>query len=451
MLPAAQVSKLQNGLTIVTVPMSSVSSITVLALAKTGSRYEPAGVEGIAHFFEHMVFKGTDKFDTAQELAATVDAVGADFNAFTSKEYTGYYVKSDARHWQLAVDVVSDMLLTPKLRSSDLDRERQVIIEEINMYEDTPARQIGEVFERLLYKGSGLEHDVIGSKQSVGNIKVADFQAFLQKWYGLSNLVVVVAGAAEQVADPELLTKMEAFFSKPTASKREAQPPKHTDFWGVTFPTKSEVAVVTKPTEQAHFVLGLPGINRHDPDRYALGLLGAILGGNTSSRLFSEVREKRGLCYYVHSDVDMYHDGGCFGASAGVDPNRIDEAIEVILSEFKGLVNGQKPVTEAELQRAKDYVEGKTILGLEDSESVAQYYGMKQLLLGNLESPDEVLAKIRAVTLADVNRVAQRLLTSHWRLAVIGPYQDANRFEQLLAKHGTIESSNALSGKSSTK
>ncbi len=423
---------LKNGLTVVRVPMPSVESVTFIALANTGSRYEDPQHFGIAHFLEHMVFKGTKSFPTAQELAEAVDAVGADFNAFTSKEYTGYYVKTSKEHLDLAIKVVSEMLLTPQLRQDDIDREKGVIIEELNMYADMPARHIANLFDQMAFAGSGLEHDIIGLKETVSSIKTADFQAFLNKWYSPDNLVVVVAGNAEVVGSKSLLTDIERAWELDSGAREKGVKQVVGELKNSPVSDK-RLHLETKKTEQAHFILGFPGLKRRDPRRQVLSLLSTILGGNMSSRLFSEVREKRGLCYYVGTDVDLFHDGGIFGASAGVDPKRVDEALQVTIDEFAAVVDGRKPITATELQKAKDYSVGKTVLSLEDTENVAQFYGMKQLLLEKIETPEQIIAKVKAVTLAEVQALAEELINMDAiKLALIGPFDDQERFKKVI-------------------
>lgn len=404
------------------IPMPGVQSATVMVLVNTGSRYEKPREEGIAHFFEHMVFKGTNKYPDPQTLASVIDGLGADFNAFTSKEYTGYYVKSASKHIRVALDVVSDMLLQPKLRQEDIDRERGVIIEEINMYQDTPMHYIGYLFERMFFAGSGLSHDILGSKKTVSQLDRDDFEHFIQQWYGLGNMTVVVAGDASTVGTKECLDEIKKAFSKKPEQVRPKDKVKINRVIGSESPVAPKsLHLQTKDTEQAHFILGWPSLNRRDPKKHALSLLRVILGGNMSSRLFTEVREKRGLCYYVRSDVDYFHDSGVFGASAGVDPNRIEEALEVVIAEFYDLVKDKKPVTTDELSRAKEYLTGSIVLGLEDSRSVAQYFGLKRVLTDEIETPEESLKKIQAVTLADIKAIAKQLVVeSELRLALIG-------------------------------
>lgn len=430
---AHSLTTLKSGLPVITVPMPSVKSVTVLVLANTGSRYEKPMEHGIAHFFEHMVFKGTDKFPTPQELASVVDSVGADFNAFTSKEYTGYYVKTASEHVDLALDVVSDMLLTPKLRQTDIDREKNVIIEEMNMYADTPARYINDLFDQMMFEGSGLGHDIVGTRETVSSLTTQHFQQFLQQWYGLGNMLLIMAGDEKVLNDPKTMVVVNDMFSKTLVADRIKDKVNLSAYLPPQALAAKRLHVEYKETEQAHLVFGWPSINRTDPRRYALSVLSTILGGNMSSRLFSEIREKRGLCYYVHADADMYHDIGVFGAAAGVDPKRVEEAITVVIEEFEDVASGKHPITQEELQKAQEYVAGKMVLGFEDSESVAQYYGMRQLLSNKIEEPEAVLEKVRQVKLEDMQALAAELVKGpELRLAVIGPFKDLAPFEKIM-------------------
>lgn len=423
---------LDNGLPILLLPMQSVESLTAMVLTNTGSRYEKDKQFGIAHFFEHIVFKGTKRYENAQKLAATIDGLGAEFNAFTGHEYTGYYVKAAAKHIETALDVLSDMLLQPNLNEADIEREKGVIIEEMNMYADTPARQVGNLFNRMVFKGVGLGHDILGTKESVSQITKADFEAFLSQWYGLSNMVLVLAGKSSVVNDKKLHKKIGKLFSKKTNKRVN----KKIDVKPSLFDGKlsdSRLHVEYKDTQQAHFVLGWKGLKRQDEDRYALAVTSTILGSNMSSRLFSEIREKRGLSYYVRSEVDQYHDTGIFGAAAGVDPERVEEAISVALQEFHSMANGEKPVTKEELERAKEHLVGSTILSLEDSSSVAQFYGLRKVLSGKIRTFDEVIEKIQSVSKSDIEKVLTKIVKKgEVRLALIGPYKDKAKFEQLI-------------------
>ncbi len=422
-----------NGLPVLLIKMPAVKSVTSLVLANTGSRFELPEQAGIAHFFEHMVFKGTAKYPTPQELASTIDAIGADFNAFTSKEYTGYYVKSASNHLEKALDVLSDMILQPALRQEDIDREKGVIIEEINMYRDNPMYHVGSLFEQLVYQDFGLKHDIIGTKETVSSLTTDHFKQFLADWYGLPNLLVVLAGDESLLSQPSTKQLIKEAFAKHTEQPRIAAKAKVDGYLSQAPFAAEQLHVEKKETEQAHLIMGWPGLPRATKFRPVLSVLGTVLGGNMSSRLFSEVREKRGLCYYIRSDVDYYHETGLVGASAGVDPERVYEAVKVIIDEFDQLAAASKPVTPEELTRAKEYIRGTMTLSFENSKSVAQHFGIRQLLLNQVESLEETLAKIDQVSLDDLHQLAKQLFVGQRpKLAVIGPFEDKEKFAELL-------------------
>jgi len=463
-------TKFQQKLPLLTINLPAAESVTVMFLANTGSRFEPVGKEGIAHFFEHMVFKGTSKYPNAKILARTLDSVGADFNAFTSKEYTGYYVKSAASNFDLALDVLSDMLFSPLLKQDDIDREKGVIIEELNMYVDTPQYHIGNVFEQLLFADQALAHDIIGNKDSIRSMTSADFHAFLDQYYGPENLLLVVAGGLHKIAgnspkvasnSPKaanasqkltseqqiLADKVALAFNKlsnkrgqnhklavPKAKQSHSTEPSEINKSAFS---SRHFKLIKRKSEQAHFVMAWPALDRHHPDRITLSVLSTILGGNMSSRLFTEVREKRGLCYYVRSDCEYYHDSGYLGASAGVDPSRLKEAIQATKDVFYNLANGQGKAGESgvisakELLRAQNYLKGTTILNLEESNNVAQFYGFKQLLDDKILTPSEVINKIEAVTIKDLKRLAKLIFQKEQlRFAIIGDFANAKEIEQ---------------------
>jgi len=413
--------------------MPAVESVTALVLANTGSRYEGKLEQGIAHFFEHMVFKGTKDFPSAQLLASAIDTLGADFNAFTSKEYTGYYIKAASRHLPVALQALSQMLLAPLLKEEDIEREKSVIIEEMNMYHDTPMQFVGILFDHLIFPDAGLGHDILGTKEVIKAMTREQFVSFLNRWYGQGNILLVLAGDAEALADKKLEQQITSLFAN-QAIEREREKQQLTSFFTDGALEPKRLHVENRKTEQAHLILGWSGLERKHRDKHILSVLTTVLGGSMSSRLFSEVREKRGLCYYVRADVDFYHDVGTVGASAGVDPGRVEEALEVILAEFAAVASGERPVTAEELSRAKEHLLGSMTLSLEDSRSVAQFYGMRQLLLDEIETPKAVQEKIQSVTLADVARLAKTLyLPGEQRLALIGPFPDQTKFERFLS------------------
>lgn len=403
--------------------MPGVKSVTVLALVNAGRRYESEDIAGISHFLEHMVFKGSKNFANSQELAAAIDTVGGEFNAFTSKEYTGYYVKLASRYLDTALNVVTDMLCTPKLREEDIKRESLVITEEINMYEDMPMRNIDDIFDGLMYQNSNLAGSVLGKKETVQGVKRDDFVEYMGKWYGFGNVLIVVAGDETVVNDSNLPAKVEEHLQKGGAERKAED---HKSYLSENIYGEEKRRIVFKETEQAHFILGFPSFPRSDERRYALNLLSTLLGKTMSSRLFTEIRDNRGLCYYIHASTDFYHDGGTFGAAAGVDPHRIVEAITATKQEFRALLE-DRPVTEAELQGAKQNIIGRLALEMEDSQSVAYWYGMRLLLDGKLEKPEEVIQRIEKVTLEEVKRVGEQLIDENQlRLALIGPFKDSD-------------------------
>ena len=411
-------STLKNGATLLRVPLPSSKSVTVLALVNAGRRYETAPLAGISHFLEHMVFKGTASYPNAQVLSSVIDEVGGEFNAFTSKEYTGYYVKLASRYMQTALDVVTDMLCVPELRQEDIDREVNVIVEEINMYEDMPMRNIQDIFDELMFSQSNLSGRILGSKETVRALSSEDFKQYMNEWYGFKNVVVVVAGDDSVVDDESLVATVEQMLSKGGDERRAGE---HASFLTKQYGDERK-RIVFKETEQAHFVMGLPTFSREDSRRYALSVLSTLLGKTMSSRLFTEIREKRGLCYYVRSEMDFYRDVGVFGAAAGVDPKRINEAVAATKHEFLAALS-EKPITEKEVVAAKQNLVGSLALELEDSQSVAGWYGMKQLLEGKVETEEEATARIEAVTLTDVVSVLEDVVKEEaLRFALIGPF-----------------------------
>ncbi len=429
-------SKNSRKLPVIFIDIEKSKSVTTMFLANTGSRYEKEKQEGLAHFFEHMVFKGTKNFPTAKILAETLDSVGADFNAFTSKEYTGYYVRSAANNFSLALNVLSDMLFQPELKQDDINREKGVIIEELNMYKDNPSSHIADVFEQMVFKGRDLAHPIIGRKETINSFTTQDFQDFLKKYYGPENLLLVVAGGLKDLAksEAELLGQIEKALAKMQDERLTAKNlfPK-TDAVSPSAIAKQSFSdqkftLINKATEQAHFVMAWPSLKTADEDRYVLQVLAALVGGNMSSRLFSKVREELGLAYYVHSDLDFFHDAGLFGCSAGVDQNRAEEAIKVSKAVFTDLLSKKAKIDSQELARTKEYLRGKTLLSLEGNDSVAQFFGLKKLLRNELNSVEATLAKIDAVNIDDLQRVATKIIRENeLRLAIIGNFKNEEK------------------------
>ncbi|MBI2074675.1 MAG: insulinase family protein [Candidatus Levybacteria bacterium] len=416
---------LSNGLRVLTIPMPSFESATVLVLVGAGSRYETKQNNGISHFLEHMAFKGTEKRPTAQDIAALIDGMGGEFNAFTGKETTGYYIKSSSNHIDLSLDVLSDMLLRSKFDPVEINKERGVILEEINLYEDTPVRKIGDVYEQLLYKNTPMGWDIAGEKDVIRNIQREDFLAYMESLYSAHNITVVVAGGIDSEKTNKLVEKhfgaMSAFGTKKYEPVGDAQ-------------VKPEAMVKYKKTEQVHVALGVRTVPIDHEDKYPLSVLAAILGGGMSSRLFHEVRERRGLAYYVRTSSEHYMDSGTLVSFAGVDLKRVDESIKVMLEEYKKVQSSKFKVQSLELKKAKEFLKGHLVLDLEDSRSVAGFYASQELLEKEIDNPDEVIAKIENVTADQVARVAKTYIVNNTlNLAVIGDFEDRQRFEKLLS------------------
>jgi len=414
---------LSNGLRVILAPMEGACSVTVLVLVGTGSKYETKKINGISHFLEHMFFKGTKKRPTTMEIASVLDSVGGSYNAFTDKEMTGYWAKVDAKHLDLALDWVSDIFLNSKIEAQEVEREKGVILEEINMYLDTPMRYIGDVWEKLLYGDQPAGWMIAGEKETIRGLKQPQFLKYLASQYGAKNTIVVVAGNDKQVQDAKL--KVQSFFKKIKAGNFKNK------LKAIEKQNKSGLKVHFKETDQSHLILGCRGYNIFDKNRYVAALLGTILGGYMSSRLWTEVRERRGLAYYVRASHENYSDTGYLAASAGVDNIRIEEAISVIIDEFKKVKKEKIP--EAEIKKAKDHIRGATLLSLESSDEVASYLGGQEILKKEILLPEEFFKKIEKVTAADLQRVARDIFRPEkLNLALIGPFKEKEKFEKLL-------------------
>ncbi len=377
---------LGNGLRVLTISMPSLESATVLVMVGAGSRYENKETSGISHFLEHMAFKGTVKRPTALEISSLIDGMGGEFNAFTSKEYTGFYIKSASDRVETSFDVISDMLMHSKFAPEEIQKERGVINEEINMHEDMPARKIGDIYENLLYGDSPMGWDISGEKKNIQKIKRDDFLSYMARFYSANNLTLVVAGG---VSEKQVLELAKNYFSEMKRFPTEKAVPV------VEHQIKPAVFIKEKQTEQMHIALGV--------------------------RTVSLKREKRGLGYYVRSSTDEYTDAGTLVSMAGIDPKRIDEALKVMLEEYSKISQGKMELKAEELKKAKEFLKGHLVLDLEDSRSVAVYYAVQELLEERIENPDEVIAKIDKVTSEDVQAVGQEFFKNQGlNLALIG-------------------------------
>lgn len=415
---------LSNGLVILTVPMPSFESSTVLVGVGAGSRYENRKNNGISHFLEHMAFKGTKKRPSALSISTLIDGIGGEFNAFTSKETTAYYVKSAASHVELCIDVLSDMLINSRLDKSEIEKEKGVILEEINLYEDTPSRKIGDIYEQLLYGDTPMGWDVAGEKNIIKKITRSDFLSYMGSLYSPSNITVVVAGGINTKKVQDLVEKyfgaMNTFDILRYKKVIEKQ-------------KKPAVLLKQKQTEQVHVALGVRTVPLSHPDHYALAVLASILGGGMSSRLFHEVREKRGLAYYVRTSSDHFVDAGTLVSTAGLDPKRVNEGISVMVEEYGKISKSKNQISKSELRKGKEYLKGHLVLELEDSRSVASFYAQEVLLEKKIRTPEEIIKNIDKVKIEDIERVAKKYIkNSSLNLAVIGNFKSGQDFEKLL-------------------
>lgn len=414
---------LENGLRIITAPMMGTKTVTVLVVVGTGSKYETKKINGISHFLEHMFFKGTEKRPTALNIAQEIDKVGGEFNAFTDKELTGYYAKVSSRYRKLAIDVISDMFLNSKFNSEEIKREKGVIVEEINMYLDTPIAYVKDLFETLLYGDQPAGWLIIGDKENIESVNRDKLLRYLNRQYVPSNAVVLVTGNIDDEA--EGVKEVEEYFAnvkkgdylnKPSVKEIQDKPASLVHY---------------KKTDQTHLCLGTRSYDLNSKDYFVLQVLASILGGGMSSRLFTEVREKRGLAYYVRCSSENYTDTGYLVAQAGVNNDKVSESIKIILSEFRKIKD--KKVPAEELSKAKEFIKGKLLLELESSDKVAFWLGRQEILKRKMLTLDQVFEKIDPITSDDIQRVADDIFQNDkLNLTVIGPFKDKDKFGKIL-------------------
>jgi predicted Zn-dependent peptidase len=416
---------LGNGIRVLTAPLPHAQSVSCVVMLAAGSRYETRDTSGIAHFAEHMFFKGTEKRPQARDISGAIDGIGGEFNAFTGKEITGYYVKCAAEYRDVALDVLVDMLRNSKFDPEEIEREKGVIVEEMNMYFDTPRDYIGGLYDRLLYGDQPLGWDIIGTKDTVRAATRETFLDYLGRWYRPERIVVGIGGKVEG----DLLGSLERLLGELEAA--ETGTPAGVELEDGAAP---RVHVSTKQSDQAHLVIGVRSYPLAHPDRYVLQLLGTILGGGMSARLWTEVRERRGLAYYVHAMNQSYTDAGSLFAQAGVDIDRIDEAIETIVVELRRIA--EEPVPAEELEKARASAKGRFALQTETPHGLNIFGLRREVVEGRAVEPSEVMAALDTVTAEDIQRVAQDVIAGNGlNLAVIGPFEEAasERFERLLA------------------
>lgn len=402
--------ELGNGLKYVMAPMAGVKSVTVLCLVEAGTRFETEMNNGISHFLEHMVFKGTKKYPKAMDIALEVDKVGGVFNAFTGKEYTGFYVKTSIDHIEMAMSIISSLVFEPKIPSKDLETERGVILEEIKMYEDLPQSKVEQVFEEIVFKNSTLGWDTLGKEKVIRSVLRKDFKDYMNLLYVPNRMLVSVAGG---LSDNKKTKEMiEKYFGQ----ERERVVMKREDFKFKQ--NKARKKIIEKGTEQTHLIYGYRSFGRGDENRYKMAVMSTILGGGMSSRLFTEIREKRGLVYYVGTTAENYCEDGYLAVKAGTSKDTAEKVVELAELEFNKIKN--KKISEIELTKVKEYIKGHLILSMEDSYQVANFVGEDMLLIGKFRTIEEILTKIDRVTASEVMALAQQIFVEEKRnLAMI--------------------------------
>lgn len=425
---------LANGLRVITVPMPGFESATIAVWVNTGSRNEDRKVNGISHFLEHMTFKGSKKRPTAKEISQAVDSIGGEFNASTSKEWTNFYIKVRVGAIETAFDVLSDMVLNPILDPEEITREKGVIVEEIAMYEDTPMARIGDIFEQLIFAGNSLGWDIAGSKKSVRSITKTDFVRYRKLHYYPENLIVTVAGGIKEKETVKLTEKYFSQLQTQFASQQTKVKSPTQNFKSFKEnQNKPKLMLRSKKNEQAHLIMGFLGKEYGHSQRYVEAILSTILGGGMSSRMFLEVRERRGLAYAIRTSSDHYKDTGYLATYAGVDVKRVDEAIKVILAEYYKISKLKNQISKQELAKAKEFLKGHLALSLEDSKDVNGFFTIEELMKGKPRTPEEVFQALDAVTIDEVRQFAKSIFKpERLNLALIGPYDDPHRFQKIL-------------------
>jgi predicted Zn-dependent peptidase len=412
---------LDNGLRLLTSEMPHTRSVSVVFFIAAGSRYEVEPEAGISHFIEHICFKGTERRQSSKEISEAIESVGGIINGGTDRELTTFWCRVTSEHFLLALDVLIDLLRHSRFDATDIDRERQIIIEEINMSLDSPRQRVAMLIDELLWPGQPLGRDIAGTKETVAALTRRQMFDFLSTHYLPNTTVVAVAGDIEQKQVQDIINqtlgewkpnKVSAGF--PNGGDQEA----------------ARLNIEFRDTEQAHLCLGVPGLSFFHPDRYTVDLLSIILGEGMSSRLFTEIREQQGLAYDIHSYADHFADSGAVVIYAGVDPGRVDNALGAIVDQVSKL---KEHISEAELNKAKEIAKGRLLLSLESSRNVAAWLGAQELLINRIFTADEVISLVEAVTIEDLKRVAQQLLTSEkLNLAIVGPVKEEKPLARLL-------------------
>ncbi len=420
-----QKNVLKNGARVVFVPISGIETVAIEILVAAGSKYETKKNNGISHFLEHMMFKGTKKRPSAKAISQVLDQVGGEYNAFTSKENTGYWVKVPTKHFTLALDVVSDLYLNPLLKLEEIEKERGVILQEMAMYKDTPMIYVWDIFEELLYDDQPAGWDIIGTEENIRKFKREDFVSYLRKNYLPCCTVITIAGNF----DPQkVLKEIERIFSfKKTTQKKQIK--KKT----IEKQSHPQVKSFLKETDQTHLILGFRGPNMFSLDRYTAMVIGDILGGGMSSRMFLNIREKRGLTYYIDASTNFFTDTGYFYTRAGIEHSNLEKAIQLILNEFRKIKKTK--IGERELKKVKEGMKGRILMSLESTTSAASFFGKQELFKNEIQSPEDLFQEIDKVGPKEILNFSQKYFQkNNLNLAFIGPAKKTEKLTKIISK-----------------
>jgi len=412
----------KNGLRVITIPMKDNPTATVLVLVGTGSNYETKENNGISHFLEHMCFKGTTRRPNAQAISHELDSLGCQYNAFTDHELTGYYAKGDAKNFEKMFDIVSDIYLNSTFPEKEIEKEKGVIAEEINMYEDMPQAHVQELFDKILYGDQPAGRNIAGTKENIYKMIRDNFVKYKKEHYVSSNTVVVVSG---NITNKKVYKEIDKYFtgvqtniSKNKIKTKEKQ-------------IKPDLIIKFKETDQTHFVLGVRTFSIFDKRNMVLSLLSGVLGAGMSSRLFIKLREEMGVAYYVKAYNDSALDHGSFQISAGVNNTRTEEVIKEILKECNRMIT--EKVSEEELDKVKSYLIGHIKMALEATDDIASFYGHQELIKKEIKTLEEKIKEIKKVTSNDIQKMAKNIfVTKNLNLAIIGPYKDKDKLKEVL-------------------
>jgi len=389
---------LRGGLRLLTIPVKDVKTLSLFVVVGTGSNYEEKSAGGISHFLEHMMFKGTKKRPTTKHISEELDSMGADYNAFTGRETTAYYIKSASFHAERMFEILSDMLIHSTYENKEIEKEKGVVLEELNMYNDVPMERVAQLFDEASYGDQPAGRPIVGSKETIAAYSRNILVGYKNEHYTSRNVLIVAAG---DVHKTRIKALVERYFSGITAGHKNEK--KQTE---VMF-RKPSCRFENKSTDQTHCIVGFHAFDMFSEKRFAAKVLASVLGGNMSSRLFLDIREKKGLAYYVGTTLETLLDCGTFYTKAGIRNGKAEEAVADILKEHKRIVkNG---ITQKELVKSKDYLISKMVLGLETSDDLAGFFGGQEMLRNELIQATEMAKKFRAVTLADVRAVAKEL------------------------------------------